>query len=304
MMKDILKMTWKEIEALPKDKTLLFLTFAPVEEHSHHMPLGVDIFLGETWRNKAIEMILKSNLDYQLLTMPPIPFAQGTVAGFPGNLHVSQKTVFRVACEILNKIANWGIKNTIIIASHGEPKHLIAIEEACDKINKKHGLCAISPMGAFFSYDELGIDLNFPVEMEEMLKKYPKDFHAGWIETSAMLDIDGNLVNKDYSNLPDIKIEEKEMIFPKKVNKKIAGFGHMGYPRLANKKLGELINKNAAEYIYKVTLAFATRQDFKKYQHHSLHKIPFLRTNFMRNVLRVFYIIICSIIVYILIRHK
>ena len=49
---DILKLTWQELDALPKDKTVLFLTFAPIEEHSHHMPLGVDIFLGEAWKNK------------------------------------------------------------------------------------------------------------------------------------------------------------------------------------------------------------------------------------------------------------
>jgi creatinine amidohydrolase len=67
---DILKLTWKEIEALPKDKTILFLTFAPIEEHSHHMPLGVDIFLGETWKNKAINMISEKNPE-SLLTMPP-----------------------------------------------------------------------------------------------------------------------------------------------------------------------------------------------------------------------------------------
>lgn len=278
-------MTWKEIETLPKEKTILFLTFAPIEEHSHHMPLGVDIFLGETWINKTIEMISEKNPNYKLLTMPPIPFAQGSIKGFPGNLHVSQRTIFRVACEILDKIASWGIKNTVIIASHGEPKHLIAIEEACDRINKKYGICSISPMGAFFSYDELGIELNFPNAMKKMLKNYPNDFHAGWIETSAILDIDEILVKNDFPNLPDTKVEEKEMIFPNKVSKKIAGFGHIGFPRLATKELGKLININSAEFIYKATLAFVTRQDYSKYQHHSLHKIPFLRTNFMRNAL-------------------
>ncbi len=303
-MKDILKLTWKEIESLPKDKTILFLTFAPIEEHSHHMPLGVDILLGETWKNKAIELISEKNPDYHLLTMPPIPFAQGSIKGFPGCIHVSQKTIYRVAYEVIDKIANWGIKNIIVIASHGDPKHIIAIEEACDKVNKKYGLCAISPMGAFFSYDELGIDLNFPKDMKEMLSNYPNDFHAGWIETSAILDIDENLVKNDFQNLPDTKVEEKEMIFPDKVSKKIAGLGHIGFPRLATKELGKLINRNSAEFIFKVTMAFVTRQDYKIYQHHSLYKIPFLRTNFLRNVLRVTGLIIGLIIIYLWIRYK
>ncbi len=299
---DILKLTWQELDALPKDKTVLFLTFAPIEEHSHHMPLGVDIFLGEAWKNKAIEMISEKHFDYHLMTMPPIPFAQGSIKGFPGCLHVSQKTVYQVTYEILDKIGSWGIKNIIIIASHGEPKHLIAIEEACEKINKKHGLCAISPMGAFFSYNELGIDLNLPEPVKQQLKKYPNDFHAGWIETSAMLDIDENLVKKEFTRLPDTYIKEKEMIFPNKVSKKIAGLGHIGFPRLGSKEFGELLNINSAEFIYKATLAFVTRQDYKKYQHHALYKIPFLRTYFMRNVLRIIALLTVLIIIYLCIK--
>ena len=31
-MKNIIDLTWKEIEALPKDKTFLFMTVAPIEE--------------------------------------------------------------------------------------------------------------------------------------------------------------------------------------------------------------------------------------------------------------------------------
>lgn len=191
---DITKITWKGIESLPKEKTILFLTFAPIEEHGLHMPLVVDILLGETWRDKAMELPLQQNKDLCLLKMPYIPFAQGSIKGFAGNLYLKQHTIFRVSYEVLRNIADWGIKNIVIIASHGEPKHLIAIEEACEKINRQYGICAISPMGAFFSCDELGIDLNFPEEIKEYLRKYPDDFHAGWIETSSMLDIDEKLV--------------------------------------------------------------------------------------------------------------
>lgn len=297
-IKNVLQLTWKEIEALPKDKTILFLTFAPIEEHSLHLPLGVDIYLGEAWKDKAIEMITDINPDYHLLTMPPIPFAQGSIKGFPGCIHVSQRTIYRITCEILGNIASWGIKNIIIIASHGEPKHLIAIEEACDKINSKYGICAISPMGAFFSHNELGLDLNFPRQISEQLKNHPNDFHAGWIETSALLDLDEKLVKKEFSSLPDIDVKEKEMIFPSKVNKKIAGFGHIGCPRFATKEFGKLLNSNSSEFIYKVTLAFATRQDYQKYQHHSLYKIPFLRTFFLRNTLVIFGLLIGLIILW------
>jgi creatinine amidohydrolase len=299
-IENILTLTWKELEELPKEKTILFLTFAPIEEHSHHLPLGVDIILGENWRDRTIKLLFDSNNDYCILTISPIPFAQGSINGFPGNIHLKQKTIYHVAYGILKDIADWGIKNIIIIASHGEPKHLIAIEEACDRINKKYGICSISPMGAFFSYNELGIDLNFPKEMQEILNKYPNDFHAGWIETSSILDINESYVKSNYIDLPDIKVEEKDMIFQKKINKKIAGYGHIGFPRLANKEIGKLINDNVVEYLFKAMKAFVSRGDYKIYMHHSLYKIPFLRTFFVRNASLIIGSIFVLIIVFLM----
>ena len=294
-VKDILKLTWQELESLPKDKTVLFLTFAPIEEHSIHLPLGVDLMLGETWKNKAIDIISEKHPELYVLTMPPIPLAQGTIKGFPGNLHIKQKTVYSVAYELLKNIADWKIKNIVIIASHGDPKHLIAIEEACEKINRKYGTCAISPMGSFFSYNEKGIDLNFPSELEELLQKHPNDFHAGWLETSAILDIDEQLVKNVYTELPNIEIKEKEMIFPEKVNRKIAGYGHIGFPKLASKRLGEMINQNTGEFIYKATMTFIKREDYKLYQRHYLYNLPFMRVHFMRTV----YVVIVVIFIII-----
>ena len=278
-------MTWKEIKSLPKEKTILFLTFAPVEEHGIHMPLGVDLILGERWKEQAIQILSEKNMDYTMLVMPPIPFAQGSVKGFPGNLYVKQRTIFKVAYELLSSIVGWGIKNIIIIASHGDPKHLIAIEQACKKINRKYGICAISPMGAFFSHNELDIDLNFDIRIKNCLDKYPNDFHAGWIETSAILDIDKTLVKSEYLNLSDIHVGEKEMIFPAKVSKKIANYGHIGFPRIAQKEIGLLLNKSIAEYISNVSMAFVSREGYEKFQHHFLYRMPFMRVYFMRNLL-------------------
>lgn len=301
-IQDITKMTWKEIESLSKEKTILFLTFAPIEEHGIHMPLGVDLILGEKWKELAMQLFYEKNKDYTMLTMPPIPFAQGSVKGFPGNLYVRQRTVFRVAYELLNSIANWGIKNIIIIASHGEPKHLVAIEQACKKINQKHGICAISPMGAFFSYNELGIDLNFDDEIKKYIDKYPNDFHAGWIETSAILDINKSFVKSEYANLPDTHVEEKEMIFPNKVSRKIANYGHIGFPRIAQKEIGTLLNRNTAEYISDVTTAFVLRKGYEKYQHHFLYKMPFMRVHFMRNLLILLMITTSALFIFLILK--
>ena len=35
-------LNWKQVEALPKDRTLLVLPTAAIEQHGHHLPLATD----------------------------------------------------------------------------------------------------------------------------------------------------------------------------------------------------------------------------------------------------------------------
>ncbi|SHJ46799.1 creatininase family protein [Paramaledivibacter caminithermalis] len=282
--KNIMELTWKEIESLDKSKTALFVTFAPIEEHGHHMGLGVDIYEGVFWQNETIHKLMESFTEYNFLKMPFFPIAYGNIEGFLGNLYFKQSTLKQVTYELLENVVNWGINKIIIIASHGDPKHQIAIEEACDKINKKYGVKAFSPMGSFFSYKELKIDLDFPDKLKQQIEKYKNDYHAGWIETSQMININSSVVKDNYNQLPDIYVNQKEMISSKKVAKKIRGYGHIGYPKAANKELGELLNNNVIEFLTKTIGLFLKNEDISKYQHHFLYRIPFLRTNFVRKV--------------------
>ena len=42
-MQDLSLMTWKEAAAIDKDKSILFVTVAPIEEHGVHLPLATDL---------------------------------------------------------------------------------------------------------------------------------------------------------------------------------------------------------------------------------------------------------------------
>ncbi len=284
VVNNVMEFTWGELKELNKEKTVLLITMAPIEEHSWHLPLGTDIYEGERWRQDTIRNLSERFPDYNFLYLPPIPIASAGARGFYGNLHFKQSTVRDVAFELLENIVSWGVKHIIFIASHGDPTHLIAIEEACVKINKRCGVCAFSPMGALFSAKELGLETMEPEEIAEMNKVHSNDVHAGWIETSSMLDIKASMVRSNFQDLPDTKIMEKEMIFSKKVLERMGKYGHLGYPRLGSKELGILLNANLSLSLTDAITAFIERKDYDKYEHHSLFKIPFLRTNFLRNI--------------------
>ena len=191
--------------------------------------------------------------------------------GFYGNIHYKPQTVKLVVKELLENIVSWGIRNIILIASHADPIHLIAVERACDEINAVHGVCAISPMGAIFSSDELGIGTETPQAVREMGKSYSNDFHAGWIETSNMLDIAPELVKSCYPELPDTEINEHEMMLPDCVLSKMSQYGHLGFPRLANRKLGAELNHSAAVNLANAVYAFVHRENYQPYSHHFLY---------------------------------
>lgn len=283
IIKNAVEMTWLDIKSLDKTKTVLFVTIAPIEEHGHHLPLGTDIYEGEWWRNDLTGILSERLPDFNFLHLPAFPIACAGATGFYGNIHFKQSTVKNVVYELLENIVNWEIRNIVIIASHADPVHIIAVEEACSEINKKYGACAFSPMGALFSAHELGIDTNEPYEIRSVLEQYPNDFHAGWIETSNMLEINCSLVKSEYLNVPDTLIEEEEMVSSEKVLSAMGKYGHLGYPRIANNKLGSLLNENTVNFLSQAVLAFIERIGYEKYEHHFLYKLPFFRINYTEN---------------------
>lgn len=283
-----MEITWQDVDKLPKEKTIVFVTIAPVEEHGKHLPLGVDIYEGEKWSEEAINSLKEKLPDYYFLRLPYLPIAYGEIKGFPFTFHYKQNTVRQVTYELLQTVVKSGFKNIVVISSHGDPRHQNAIEEACQKINKRYGMVAFSPMGAYFSYKELKIDINLEKQILEKQRQYPQDYHAGWLETSCMLDIKPALVKNIFKDIEGIKIEIKDFFHPDKLSQEIAGEGHIGFPDQADKHLGRLINQNVSRYLCDAIIAFVNRTGFKKYQHGIYFRIPFLKTNFKRNLIIAF----------------
>lgn len=275
---NITKKTWNNLNM---DNSIVLVGIAPIEEHGKHMPLGVDYFFTNRWMNDVANLLEENKLN-NVYSLPIIPMGNADIKGFKGNIHVSQKLIYQTIYEILMSICNWGVKNIIVISAHADPKHLIAIEQACEHINKKKGILAFAPMGAIFSGSELNITVNKNKNVLKMLEKYPNDFHAGWIETSLMLYYNNEMVNERYKSTKDVLITQREMIYPNIIRKRTKDEGHLGYPQHASAILGKHLHEDMVNAIYKATLLFVRREGYEKYMHHFLYKIPFLRAKKMR----------------------
>ena len=277
MSLNVMDLSWVEIDELDKEKAVMIFGFAPIEEHGRHLPTGVDVYETEYWIEHSIKKLETEYRKYIFLTMPVITYGHANMKGFVGNIHLSQKLFYRLVLASLEAIIEWGIKHVVVISGHADPKHLIAIEQACEKINKKHGVTAFAPMGAIFSEKVKTKNTKQFYNMYEKLKEYPDDYHAGWIETSSMLAIKNQLVKTNYQEQPDIIIKDREMMFPKIVMSKTKSLGHLGCPREATKELGNELNADMTEKIMQCISAFINRKDYQQYEHHELYNIPFMK---------------------------
>lgn len=270
----ITDISWEELDAIDRQSAVVFLSIAPIEEHGKHLPLGVDLFLTEKWQADTIKCIESAKENIQCITFPAIPFGYAELRGFNGNFHIDIKTLKKIVLISLNNIVKWGFKNIVVLSGHADPLHLIAIECCCDAINKKHGEIVIAPMGALFSASEKeNMQNEEDPQVANMIASFPNDFHAGWIETSAMLDINAQLVKKNYSEMPDVLVFPQDMLNSAYISKKTKGYGHFGYPGKASKDMGTILNNDMAENLYHIVMQFINRENYMQYKHHSLHNL-------------------------------
>jgi hypothetical protein len=50
-------LTWKQVDALPRESTLLILPTAAIEQHGHHLPLATDTLCNNLLLGKALELV-------------------------------------------------------------------------------------------------------------------------------------------------------------------------------------------------------------------------------------------------------
>ena len=210
--------------------------------------------------------------------LPTFPIAAASVNTFYGSVHFSMKTTFEVAYEILDSVRHMGFENIVIIASHADPEHQIAVIKAVRRINRKYGICAIAPMGPIFE----GAGVEPAEDLKELEKDYSNEFHAGWVETSSMLDINDNFVRSGYNELPDSDITDKDMISKRKQIAAMGDYGHIGIPRIATKEIGHDLNRNCIESICEAVINFYNRAEYEKYDDYLLYKILPLHIGFLK----------------------
>lgn len=224
-------LNWKQVEALPKDSTLLVLPTAAIEQHGHHLPLATDTIINNLLLGKALE---KLPADLPLYALPPICYGKSNEhIGFPGTLSVSAATFMAVVRDLGSSLAASGFKKLVLYNTHGGNASLVDV--------MARDLRAEFGLRTFALYGSGGVSFEGVSEQE---KAY--GFHAGEIETAFLLSALPELVDSAAYTVNYIaQVDKPEALRPENASatfawltRDIAASGVMGDPRSATAENG------------------------------------------------------------------
>lgn len=233
-------MTWQDFQAGKPESWIAVVPVAAVEQHGPHLPLNVDVAIGQGYLSRVMPK-LPDALPVTFLPMQQIG-KSGEHRDFPGTLTFSWETVIRAWTEIGESVHRAGVRKIAFINSHGGNSSVLDI--VTRELRERLGMFAV-----LTSWHRLGYPEGL-FSAEEKLH----GIHGGEIETSLMMAFAPDEVRMDKLDdfVPVTRTMEKEFKYLRAAVP--AGFGWMtqdlqesgaiGNARAASKEKGE----QAAEY--------------------------------------------------------
>ena len=223
-------LTWKQVEALSKEDTLLVLPTAAIEQHGHHLPLATDTLIGNLLLGRALELL---PADFPIYALPPVCYGKSNEhIGFPGTLSVSAATLMAVLRDLGASIHAAGFRKLVFFNTHGGNSSLIDI--MARDLRAEFGLRVFCLYGGG------------PAEgLSRQEAKY--GFHANEVETALLLAAAPALVHTDKYTVNYIaQVDAPGALVPEGgyatfswLTRDIAPSGVMGDPNPATAENGE-----------------------------------------------------------------
>ncbi|MGD0798530.1 MAG: creatininase family protein [Acidobacteriaceae bacterium] len=247
-------LTWPQVQAIPKDKALLILPTAAIEQHGHHLPLATDTLINNLLLGHALA---KLPAEAPIYALPPICYGKSNEhLGFPGTLSVSASTFMAVLHDLGASVAASGFRKLALYNTHGGNTALddVMARDLRAEFNLRT-FCLAGSAGAAYS----GLS---PQE-----RAY--GFHAGEAETALLLAATPHLVHPDQYTVNYIAhIDNPKPLLPEFapatfcwLTRDIATSGVMGDPRPATAESGLRWIEEAST---KVAAALQAMLDFEE----------------------------------------
>jgi creatinine amidohydrolase len=243
-------LNWKQVDALPRDKTLLVLPTAAIEQHGHHLPLATDTLINNLLLGHAIA---KLPAEVSIYALPPVHYGKSNEhLGFAGTLSVSAATFMAVIRDLGASIAHAGFQKLVLYNTHGGNSSLIDV--------MARDLRAEFGLRTFALYGSGGIAFE---GLNPQERAY--GFHAGEVETAYLLAAIPELVDRSaYTTNYIADVAKPDVLLPENgpatfawLTRDIAASGVMGDPRPATAENGARWIEQAATQLAAALQAMA-----------------------------------------------
>lgn len=198
------ELTWPELDALDRERTVVCIPFSPLEEHGPHLPIGTDLMVARHFAVSLAQTLEERRPDVTGLIVPAIPLGAGTIP-LRGSVNVTVDLVFDIARQVGAAFARDGFQTIVFITGHLGAWHLIALENAALWLSRHYRVRAIAPTATLarqvIMQRGLADDLGVRIAIEE-LGDLLRATHAGMLETSIMLALRPDLVRPIFAQLP------------------------------------------------------------------------------------------------------
>jgi creatinine amidohydrolase len=108
-------LSWPEIDALDRDRTVLLLPTGAIEQHGPHLPVDTDI-------HDAYELAVRAATasSIRTLVLPPVWWGMSPHhMGFPGTISLRLETYSALVRDICAAVARHGFRRVLILNGHG-----------------------------------------------------------------------------------------------------------------------------------------------------------------------------------------
>ena len=207
------ELTGPDFEKMDRERTVVLVTFSPLEVHGPHLPVITDNLEAEELAYAVAAKLEGMHDDIRFVHLPPM-YVAADVLPHPGSVKFQSRTIIKVAEDLGRSLAAQGFKHIWVSSFHGGPRHFVPLEVAATTTNRKYGTKMISVFsllinrlsGGRTDVPELFAHID-GVNPEEL----KGDAHAGAVETSLMLHLMGDHVKPEFAELEantvNIKLE-------------------------------------------------------------------------------------------------
>lgn len=138
------EMTLTQIQVLDRQRTVFFLPVSPIEVHGPHLPLGMDVFVGQEVGRRVEAGLRDAHPELTLVDLPPL-FCGSDALPVAGSLSVEAGGLAAVLYDYAKGLARQGFKYLVLLDNHGGPRHHLGISAAAAKAWRMHSFYVLCP---------------------------------------------------------------------------------------------------------------------------------------------------------------